>query len=56
METTLLSLRTVTQIKQTTETICVESMGLGFLVTNKAQTVTTFGWNSIDRKTLIPVI
>jgi len=47
METMLLSLRTVTQIKKTTEAMGVEFMGLGFLVLNKTQTVGTFGWNSV---------
>jgi len=47
METTLLCLRTVTQIKITTETMGVELMDLGFLVLNKAQTVGTFGQNGV---------
>jgi len=37
------SLRTMTQIKKTTETMGIELMGFGFLVLNKAQTVHTLG-------------
>ena len=47
METTLLSPKTVTQNKKTTETMGVGLMGLGFFVLNKAQTVGTFGWNGV---------
>jgi len=53
VETTLLSLRTVTQIKKTTETMGVEFMGHGFLVLNKAHTVGTFGWNGMTTTILL---
>jgi len=53
METTLLSLKTVTQTKKTTETMGVGLIGHGCLVLNKAQTVGNFGWNGVTATLLL---
>jgi len=55
MEITLLTVRTVAQIKKTTKTMgetnnkknMVELTDLEFLVLNKAQSIDTSGWNSM---------